>query len=113
MGYQASEDKWEKENAAQAIRNANAVSKIVENTEAQTRRLYEKRIRDMEKALKLPRACDLPVEYRILHDLSTGLSEVATTSPVAAEDFALTVAENYNRCLQNIIWLEECNATCK
>jgi hypothetical protein len=111
-GYDYANDKWESANAAQAQENAEKLSEILENSNRQTRQLYERKIRNLEKALRLPRACDLPVPYRELHNESGGLPPDTEKGAIAADTFARTVAENYSRCLQNAAWLADCQKVC-
>lgn len=66
----------------------------------------EEVIREVEKLVPIG-SCDLPAGWRVLHDSAAsgqfpGATERLDASPVAAQDAARTVAENYAACRESV-----------
>lgn len=106
-GYSRCQDKNEKIALEQAAENAEKVAKVIKETEEETRKLYERKIKRLQQK-PLPDTCVLSPDFRRMHDTAAGLPESSEAGPVTAQVVADTVADNYESCRQNIVWLEEC-----
>jgi len=111
-GYRTAEREFEQDALDQALANSELVAEIVRQTEDETRLLYEAEIKRLKRK-PLPDTCVLSGEFRQLHDDAAGMPKAsqergAAPDTVTPQDLADTIATNYFRCQQNIIWLNEC-----
>jgi flagellar hook-length control protein FliK len=112
QGYLWEKGRTEAASIKQAAQNAEKVAQIRSETEEKTRANYENQIKNLKR--KLSGGCVLGPDYVVLHDTATGLPESASAQTITSEAFARHVASvNYPACLQNAIWLEECNRICQ
>lgn len=119
MGKQTVEREWAAEKAAMALAAAEAavkqqaiadsVARTVHQAARQERAVYRTLLKD---AAHVQSDCALPADLRLLHD-AAATAEVPNRSasgidgsPVAAEDLAETVIENYEACRDNARRLE-------
>jgi len=112
-GVSYSENKYEAAQVIQAKRNAKLVQSAITETENKTSALYEDTIKRLKKRKPLPDTCVLSADFRMRHDEAVGMPESPSAQTVAVATVADTVESNYDRCRQNIIWLEECQRVCK
>jgi hypothetical protein len=113
LGWDKANDTHAAAATIQAAENAKKLSAIVKKTEEETKRHYERYIRTLKSAHKLPDSCQLSADFRRLHDDAAGVSEVTAAQTVAARTVADTMIKNYAACNQNAIWLKECNEICQ
>lgn len=111
VGYHQCQKKYLSEAVEQANRNAEAMASEVKSTEAKTRAIYERKIKLMQT--RLSGGCILGDDYRVLHDTAAAAEKGAGEGSIGSAAFALHIADNYARCLQNKAWLEECLNLCR